>query len=57
MKIANERLTMIVQTNSEKKKKQSVWKKAALFQRKNMDCETLNMQEVSPNLEFNKFKI
>lgn len=43
MKIANERLTTIVQTNSEKTlQKLSVWEKAALFQRKGMPCEIQN---------------
>lgn len=40
MKIAKERLAMIVQTNSEKALwKLPVWDKAALFLRKGMDCE------------------
>lgn len=40
MKIAKERVTMIVQTNSEKiLLKLPVWDKAALFQGKGMDCE------------------
>lgn len=43
MKIANERLTMIVQTNPEKMlRKLTVWGKAALFQRKGMPCEIQN---------------